>query len=51
MSNFFQNSLKKQKNCLGENSRLKNNDNKTDKSSSNDSSKKKNTKKFMISPV
>ena len=51
MSNFFQNSLKKQKNCLGENSRLKNNDNKTDKSSSNDSSKKKNTKKFIISPV
>lgn len=57
MSNFFQNSLKKQKNCLGENTRSKNNDNKTnklektDKSSSSDSSKKKNTKKFMISPV
>ena len=56
MSNFFQNSLKKQKNCLNENGKVRNSDNKTnklektDKNSSNDSSKKKNSKKFMISP-
>ena len=53
MSNFFQTSIKKEKL-----NRSKNNDNKTifqkgtDKGLNNDSNnKKKNTKKFMISPV
>ena len=53
MSNFFQTSLKKEKlNRLEGNKRTKNNEHKNDRNGTNDTlNKKKNAKKFMISPV